>query len=66
MRLNVNKKNKLFWSVYIFILLGFVILIDSTDLLITHSLAESMIITFFLLIIGIVFKKWFDEWYKNN
>jgi len=64
--LNMDKKNKLFWSVYVFMLTGIVMILDSVFLLKITSIAESVMITFFLLLIGFFFKKWFDGWYKSQ
>jgi len=61
----MKKQKILFWSVYIFMLVGIVTLLTSTNLLSINSFAESMIFSFFLLLLGYVFKKWFDEWYPS-
>ena len=61
----MNKKNCLFWAVYVFILIGFITIFDNTLLVKITSVGESIIATFFLLLIGFAFKKWFDDWYEK-
>ncbi|NVK55590.1 MAG: hypothetical protein HWE26_08240 [Alteromonadaceae bacterium] len=62
----LNKQRTLFWSTYIFILLILVSLAWIGDILILGTFGETILIIIFLLIVGVAFKRWFDEWYKDT
>jgi len=62
----MNNKDKFFWSAYIFTLIGTLWVFDSVLLVEITSTGEAVIATFFLLLVGFFFKKWFDGFYKGQ